>query len=186
MSYEKYKQGLGEYGAEAHVGLVRGGPYTAAVAAGWGVCPFVVQTVLHPTDAIWLQLKFQGSPVPQFFTAQQAMAGFVEAVFALCVLVLLQMVCTVLFYRRVKMEGSSVATPALWPLAAAWGLIGNAVWWAATGVFDPGGGIVGLSSAALTFGGELLVNKLGREFVFGPAQPAQPAPVLYQFPGSGA
>ena len=165
-----------------HVASVRGGPYTAAVAFGWAICPFAVQTVMHPTDAIWLQLKLQGLPVPQFFTAQQAASGFVMAVFALCVLVLMQMVCTVLFYRRAKMEGSSVATPALWPLAAAWGLIADAVWWYATGVFDPSGGIVGLSSAALTVGGEMLCNKLGREFVFGPAQSAQPAPCCISSP----
>ena len=76
--------------------------------------------------------------MPHVFTAQQAASGLVEAVFALVVLVLLQMVCTVLFYRRAKMEGSSVATPALWPLAAlATGVIGNGVWWYVTGSFRP-------------------------------------------------
>ena len=71
----------------------------------------------------------------------------------------MQMVCTVLFYRRAKMEGASVATPTLWGIAAAWSLIADAVWWYATGTFDPSGGIVGLSSAALTVGGELLCQQ---------------------------
>jgi hypothetical protein len=184
MTLAKYKEDFGEYAATVQVASTRGGPYTAAVAFGWVICPFVVQTVMHPTDAIWLQLKFEGLPVPQFFTAQQAASGFVMAVFALCVLVLMQMVCTVLFYRRAKMEGASVATPTLWPLAAAWGLIADAVWWYATG-FDPSGGIVGMSSAVLTVAGEMLVNKLGREFVNPSAQSSQPAAVLYQFPGNG-
>ena len=81
------------------------------------------------------------------------------------------MVCTVLFYRRAQMEGKSIATPALWPVAALLaGVLGNAAWWFGTGAFDPSGCIVGLSSAALTVGGEVLCNRLGREFVFGPAQ----------------
>ena len=167
MNYAQYKQSAGAYVADVHVASARAGRYALAVAVGWVAFPFVVQTVLNPTDAIRLQMKLQGLPVPHVFTAQQAASGLVEAVFALCVLVLLQMVCTVLFYRRAQMEGSSVATPALWPLAACWGLIGDAVWWYVTGVFDPGGGIVGLSSAALTVGGELLVNRLGRNFVLG-------------------
>jgi hypothetical protein len=68
------------------------------------------------------------------------------------------------------MEGSSVATPVLWPLAASWGLIADAAWWYWTGYFDPAGGIVGLSSAALAVGGEILCNRLGRNFVLGAAK----------------
>ena len=168
MNYAQYKKSLGAYAAEVHVASARAGRYAIAVALGWVAFPFFVQTVLHPTDAVRLQLKLQGLPVPHLFTAQQAASGLVEAVFALCVLVLLQMACTMLFYRRAKMEGSSVATPALWPLAALSGVIGNGIWWYATGAFDPSGGVVGWSSAALTVGGELLCNRLGREFVLGP------------------
>ena len=111
--YANYKQTVGAYAADVHVASARAGRYAVAVAMGWVAFPFVVQTVLNPTDAIRLQMKLQGVPVPHVFTAEQAASGLVEAVFALCVLVLLQMVCTVLFYRRAQMEGASVATPAL-------------------------------------------------------------------------
>jgi hypothetical protein len=175
MNYAQYKQSVGAYAADVHVASARAGRYAVAVALGWVAFPFVVQTVLHPTDAIRLQMKLQGVPVPHLFTAEQAASGCVEAVFALAVLVLLQMTCTVLFYRRAKMEGVSVATPILWPVAAlSVGVIGNGVWWYATGVFDPSGGLVGWSSMALTFGGELLCNKLGRDFVLGSGTAAAP------------
>jgi hypothetical protein len=175
MNYSQYKQSVGAYAADVHVAAMRARQYSMAVALGWVVFPFAVQTVLHPSDAIRLQLRLQGQPVPHLFTAQQAASGLVEAVFALAVLVLLQMVCTVLFYRRAKLEGSSVATPALWPIAAlSVGVIGNGVWWYATGVFDPSGGLVGWSSMALTFGGEMLCNKLGRDFVLGSGTVAAP------------
>jgi hypothetical protein len=170
MNYAYYKQSIGTYAADVHVASARAARYAAVVGTGWVAFPFTLQTVLHPVDALRLQLTLQGLPLPPVFTVQQAASGFVEAVFALCVLVLLQMVCTVLFYRRAQMEGSSLATPALWPLAALTGLIGNAVWWYATGAFDPSGCIVGLSSSALTVASEMLVNKLGREFVLGSAK----------------
>jgi len=116
--YSQYKNSAGAYVADVHIASYHAGRYAMAVAAGWVAFPYVVRTVLNPTDAIWLQLKVQGLLVPHVFTAQQAASGLVEAIFALCVLVLLLMVCTVLFYRRAKMEGSSVATPALSPIAA--------------------------------------------------------------------
>jgi hypothetical protein len=172
-SYANYKKTAGAYVADVRGASARAGRYSVAVTAGWVAFPFALQTVMHPTDAIWVQLKVQGLPVPHVFTAQQAAAGFVEAVIALAVLVLLQMVCTVLFYRRAKMEskGKSIATPALWPVAALLtGVLGNAAWFYGAGAFDPGGCAVGLSSAVLTIGGELLCNRLGREFVFGPAK----------------
>lgn len=159
------------YAADLHVASSRASPYAAAVALGWLAFPFVLQTVLHPTDAIWLQLKLQGFPVHRF-TAQDAGSGLVISIFALVCLVLAQMIWTVLFYRRANMQGASVATPALWPMAALFGLIGNGVWWWWTGYFDPNGGLVGWSSAALTLAAELVCNKLGRKFVLGSAQKA--------------
>jgi len=179
MNYQQYKQSLGAYAADVHVASARAGRYAVAVALGWVAFPFVVQTVLHPTDAVWLQMRLQGLPVPHAFTSQQAASGLIIAVFALAVLVLLQMVCTVLFYRRAQIEGSSVATPMLWPCSAlAIGGVGNAIWWACTGVFDPNGGLVGWAPAALTVGGELLCNKLGRDFVLGNGK--VPVPYLGQ------
>jgi hypothetical protein len=174
MSLAQYQQSLGVYGNQVFEASKRARQYAAFVAFGWVLFPFVVQTVLNPTDAVWAQMRLQGLTVPRVFTAQQAASGWIIAVFALAVLVLLQMVCTVLFYRRAQMDGSSVATPMLWPIALSIGVIGNGIWWYATGVFDPNGGLVGWSSAALTVGAELLCNKLGRKFVFGPGHSAAP------------
>jgi hypothetical protein len=188
------------YAAKVQESAIRAGPVLVGlVAAGWIAFPFAVQTVLHPSDAIALQYAVQGQRVPRVFTAQQETVGFIEAVLALAVLVMFQLVGTVLFYRRAKMDGASVATPALWPLAALLaGVVGNAAWFLGTGQFDVGGCLVGLSSAALTVGGEMLCNRLGREFVMGvPAQPwhspallgspAQlgQAPLLYSESGQG-
>jgi hypothetical protein len=79
MNYAKYKQSAGAYVADVHVASARAGRYAMAVALGWIVFPFVVQTVMHPTDAIRLQLTMQGYRVPEIFTAQQAASGLVEA-----------------------------------------------------------------------------------------------------------
>lgn len=193
-----YEAQAGIYTAKVQEVLSRASGYAVAVAVGWGAFPFAVQTVLHPSDALKLQFKLQGLWVPHSFTAQQLTVGLCEAVFGLGVLVLWQMVCTVLFYRRAQMEGASVATPALWPLALVAGILGNAAWFFGTG-FDAGGCVVGLSSAALTVGCEMVCNRLGRDFVMGvPAQPwhppvllgsspaqSGPAPLLYSEFGQG-
>ena len=150
-----------------------------AVAVVWVGFPFAVQTAFfHPSNAIKLQLKLQGLPVPRVFSAQQLSVGFIEAVIALAVLVLCQMVFTVLFYRWAKMEGKPLTTPALWPLAAVGvGIFGNAAWFYGTGAFDPVGCMIGLSSGVLTVIAQIVCNKLGREFVCGTGNAAQ-APML--------
>jgi len=179
MAMEHFKNKAGAYASDLQVAGMRAPLFALPVAAGWGVFPFALQTVMHPQDAIKLQLKLQGVPVPHVLTSQQLGFGLFEAVLALGVLVLVQLVCTVLFYRKAQMHGASVATPALWALAACSGLIGDAAWWYFTGVFDPSGGIVGLSSAALTVIGELLCNKLGREFVLGIAASSMPGALYH-------
>ena len=121
------------YAAEAKEAAIRAGPVLVGlVAAGWIAFPFAVQTVLHPGDAILLQYKIQGLWVPRVFTAQQQTVGFIEAVLALAALVMFQLVGTTLFYRR-EMDGASVATPALWPLACGLACLGNAAWFLGTG-----------------------------------------------------
>jgi hypothetical protein len=114
------------------------------------------------------QYKWHGHHVPHFLTAQQLSAGFVTALVALALLVAFQLVCTVLFFRRAQLGGAKLAAPALWPLAAVLaGVLGNAAWFVGTGAFDVGGCVVGLSSAALTVGIEMVVENLGRDFVLG-------------------
>jgi hypothetical protein len=167
-----FRGDVGSYAADVHVAYVRADWLGGTVAAGWLVVPVAVQTVFNPGDAIWAQDILQGLPVPATFTAQQLAAGFIEAVIALVVLAGFQLAGTILFYRRTQLQlevGGSVATPALWPLAVTAGILGNCAWFIGTQAFDPFGFLVGLTSAALTVGGELLCEWLGREFVFGPA-----------------
>ena len=69
------------------------------VPVGWFIFPVALQTVVHPTDALGLEHYLQGEAVPRTFTAQAVTAGEGYALVALAVLVLLQLVGTVLFYR---------------------------------------------------------------------------------------
>lgn len=164
----------GAYMNEVGAASSRASGYAVAVAMGWLACPFAVATVMHPEDALRLQYKLQGLVVPHSFTAQQLGFGLIEALAALFVLVLLQLVGTVLFYRAAKMDGVAAATPNLWPLALfVAGIVGNAAWFFGTGAFDLAGCITGLTSTALTVGAEITCNWLGKEFVFGPGPAAQ-------------
>jgi hypothetical protein len=166
---------LARYAAQVHAGYDMNyrhdkGLTAALVALGWLVLPFLLQTLLHPTDMIWLQYKLQGLRVPLTYNNQQWYFAIAVTAFLLVVLVVFQMVGMVLFYRRAQMVNAPVATPALWPLAALLaGVFGNAAWLVATGSFDPSGCVIGLVSAAITIFGEMIVEGLGRDFVLGSA-----------------
>src|ERR1700722_13473466 len=108
---------MGGYASELQVAAVRAGWIVWLVAAGWIAFPFVLATLLHPGDVINLHYVMEGEPKHKILTAQQMVVGFVEAVFALAILLLLQLVGIVLFYRRAQVHGVSVATHALWPVA---------------------------------------------------------------------
>jgi hypothetical protein len=158
---------MGAYSAEVQVAVVRASWVGALVALGWVAFPFVLASLLHPGDVINLHYVLQGEPKHKILTAQQMCVGFVEAVFALAILLLLQLVGIVLFYRRAQVHGASVATPALWPLAVLLpGLIGNAAWFVFT-QFDASGLVIGLTPMAVTFFAERLCERLGRDFVLG-------------------
>ncbi|MGE4046475.1 MAG: hypothetical protein AB7F35_16575 [Acetobacteraceae bacterium] len=160
---------VGAYASELQVAAVRSGWIVYLVAAGWIAFPFVLQTLLHPGDVINLHYVMQGEAKRATLTAQQTAVGFVETVFVIAVLLLVQLVGTVLFYRRAQVHGARIATPMLWPAAALLpGVIGNALWFVFTGEFDMGGSLIGLAPMALTFGAERLCEKLGRDFVLGP------------------
>lgn len=170
----------GIYGADVQVAASRAGPLAWMIAAGWIVFPFAVQTVLHPADAVWAQYDLQGLDLPQSFTWRQVAAGEIEALFAFGGLVMLQMVCTVLFYRRAQLNAAEVTTPTLWPLAfLGCGILGNSVWFVAltlAGDLNFVGYFVGFSSVALTVGAERLCQRLGRDFVLGLALSGQHPP----------
>ncbi len=165
---------LGIYAAQLHVGYARAfrkdkGLTSFMIVFGWLMFPFGLQTLLHPSDMIQLQCRLLGQHVPRFVTVQQMSVAFVETLAALVMLVVLQMVATVLFYRRAQLNGATVATPALWPLAALFIALCNAAWCLGTGAFDPSGCVIGFCSTALTIGAEILVEGLGRDFVLGSA-----------------
>jgi hypothetical protein len=161
---------MGAYSAEMQVAAVRAGWIVWFVAAGWIAFPFVLATLLHPGDAINLHYVLQGEAEHKILTVRQMSLGFVETLMALGVLLLLQLVGIVLFYRRAQVYGASrVATPALWPCAALLpGVIGNALWFVFTRQFDATGLVIGFAPMALTFAAGLLCQKLGRDFVLGP------------------
>jgi hypothetical protein len=144
------------------------------VALGWCLFPFAVQAVCHPSDVIRLMAKLQGLPRPHQFTGQQLASGFVQAVFGLIVLVVFQLVGTVLFYRRARLFNvGAVAAPVLWPLAALLtGILGNAAWLVGTG-FDLIGCLIGFLPVVLAEVCESVTDRLGRDFVFGPALAGQ-------------
>ena len=137
------------------------------VALGWAVTPFAVATLCHPSDVIRLGAALQGLPQPHSFTSQQLASGFVQAVVALLVLLVFQLVGTTLFYRRARLyNAGAVAAPVLWPLAALLtGVLGNLVWLIA-GQLTFVGFLIGFSSVVLAEVSEWVCEGLGREFVF--------------------
>lgn len=161
FSFGAYVSDLHSAAARARLGW--------AVVVGWIAFPFIVATLVHPADAIRLQYFLQGQAAPHLLTKQQIALGLVETLAAGAVLLLFQMVCTVLFYRRVRLDGERPATPTLWPLAAILpGIVGNAAWFIGTQHFDGTGFAIGLTPVVLTVAAEWIVNGLGRDFVFGP------------------
>jgi hypothetical protein len=163
----------GYYAATLRFAEARSRPWLYLVAALWVVCPFLLRTaLLNPGDMIWAQYKVQHLRLPpNGFSALQIAVGFTEAVIALAVGMLLALSATLMFYRRsaLDMPGQPVATPSLWALAALVpGVLGSAFWLAWTGYFDLYGCVIGLGSAALTWGCEWVCNRLGRGFVLGP------------------
>jgi hypothetical protein len=164
----KFIDQAGVYASDLHVAHSRAGVWLWLVTLGWGVLPFALRTAVNPGDMIWFQYWVQGLSPPLRFTAQQTAVGLVEAVIAVLVLLLLQIVGTVLFYRRSALDVGPVATPALFPLAALLpGVLGNAAWYGWTGDFDWQGCLIGLAPAWLAFGAGIVVNRLGRNFVYG-------------------
>ena len=164
-----FRDWLGFYAADVHVAYARDKGLTGGlVAAGWCAFPFALQALLHPGDVIRWLYKLHGHHALHVLTAQLLGVGVTYALIALALLAAFQLVCTVLFYRRAQMNGETLATPPLWPLAAVLpGVLGNVAWFLGTGVFDVGGCVVGLSAAALTVGIEMVVANLSRDFVLG-------------------
>ena len=175
----------GHYAAELQVAYARAGIIGWLLPVAWFFFPLALQTVLHPTDAVGFLHVLHGEPVPRQFTARMWIVGELYAAITIAVVILVQLVGTVLFYRRVHLElkSGAVAGPALWPIAGILvGIIGNALWWIGTRYFDFTGCLVGMTALALTVGCEVVCEMLGRSFVFGPGQ----QPKLNPWPIMGA
>jgi len=160
---------FGAYASEFQVAAVRSRWVIWFVAAIWIAFPFGLATLLHPGDAINLQYFLQGEGKHKVLSTQQMGVGFVETIFVLAFLLVVQFLGVLHFYRRARMDGARIATPALWPVAALLpGVLGNAIWFVCTGYLDTTGLLIGLVPTAITFFAERLMERLGRDFVLGP------------------
>src|ERR1700735_3009503 len=112
------RSSMGAYASEMQVAAVRARWVTGLVAAGWVAFPFALANLLHPGDVINWHYILQGEHPQKILSTQQMVAGFIEAVFELGILLLLQLVGIVLFYRRAQVYGARIATPSIWPCAA--------------------------------------------------------------------
>jgi hypothetical protein len=159
---------IGGYIAEMHGAVARAGWRAVLLLPGWFALPFVMQSLLHPLDVVKLDHLLHGFPLPHTALARQLTVAFAETAVVLAAICLWQLVVTVAFYRKAQIFGVRAATPPLYPMAALLvGGFGNLGWFIGTGSFDSVGFVIGLTSAALTIGIEMLCEQLGRDFVLG-------------------
>lgn len=129
----------------------------------WLIFPFGISSLLFPSDVIGFQDWMQGQPVRQFFTPQSLQAGFLTALLLLGLMCLIQLNLTTLIYRKVN----SFAT--FWPFAILLiGGLANGIWWLRTGYFDVTGALVGCTPFVTSVAWQMVCEKLGGRFVFGP------------------
>jgi hypothetical protein len=154
------------------VSMRRAGMLKWCMLACWFLVPVLLQTVQHPTDAAGFWYWLNSQPVPRTYTSHQIFVGEIEAIMALAFVGFMQLVVTVLFYRKAQFPVM------LWPLPVLLvGFIGNAGWWFGTGTFDPTGALAGFMPAALAGICTAICGRLGENFVFGPGNRSQFDPV---------
>ncbi|MGE0290446.1 MAG: hypothetical protein AB7F35_25430 [Acetobacteraceae bacterium] len=133
------------------------------LVATWFVFPFGVMSLLFPSDVVGFQDWMQGQPIRRFFTSQALVSGFVTALVVLALMCIVQLNLTTLIYRKVNRFAT------FWPLAIILiGLVANAVWYATTGYFDFVGAMVGFTPFLSAVLWQMVCEKLGGRFVFGP------------------
>jgi hypothetical protein len=153
---------FGRHFGAPFVMLRQGGVLSWILVAIWGLYPFAVQTVIHPTDAVGFQAWVQGLPISRYVTHQALIAGEVTAIIALVGLSLLQLGVLVLIYRRLQFSFS------VWLLALLLiGGVANGIWYLGTGYFDLQGALAGLTPLVLVVVCEGVCERLGQDFVFG-------------------
>ena len=148
-------------GAPFHM-LRNGGVLSFLLVVIWFLYPFVVQTLIHPTDAVGFQAWIQGLPISRMVSAQSVFAGAITTFIVLVALSLLQLGVLVLLYRRLQYSFS------VWFLALLLiGVFANGLWWLRTGYFDLAGALAGLTPLVIVVVCEGVCEKLGQDFVFG-------------------
>jgi hypothetical protein len=159
---------LGYYGGSLAFGILRAPLAAAGLVLAWLAIPFAVQMIFNPSDAVGLQFYLAGGrqAVPHVFTNEMLNSGVLVAIVALGLLSLVLLALNVLFYG---LQNDEPLLP-LWPVALVLcGIVGNGVWWAGTGIFDPSGAVIGLMPVAATITVQMLLGWFGKKFVFGEA-----------------
>jgi hypothetical protein len=164
---------IGRHVGAPFVMLKEGGVLSWILVAIWALYPFVIQTLIHPTDAVGFQAWIQGLPISHYVTARAIFAGEITTFLVLVTLSLLQLGVLVLLYRRLQFAFS------VWLLALILiGGIANGIWWLRTGYFDLQGALAGLTPLVLVVACEFVCERLGQDFVFGKGQRPHYADVI--------
>ncbi|WP_158920922.1 hypothetical protein [Acidisphaera sp. S103] len=140
-----------------------GGIYAWLVVAGWLAVPVILQTLIHPRDAVGLRYFIEGLPQPLLYSTRGLVTGVVLTVFVAGLVIFSQIVFRVLICRKMQ------ARLRLSPLAAILiGIIGNATWYFSTGYYDSTGAFAGAVPGLLMFMLDHWVEKTAADFLFGP------------------
>jgi hypothetical protein len=159
---EKVAIALSNYELSLTVGVMHSKFLSLVIAAGWLLYPFTLQSIIHPFAALDLAAYVSGQPIPHTATLGALRGGVFMAIMQLGALTLIELVAMTLFYRRAQFALT------FWPIPIVLiGIAGNAVWWFAKGSFSLEGALVGLTPFVLMVICESIIEKLGKDFVFG-------------------
>jgi hypothetical protein len=136
---------------------------TTLLVITWFVFPFAAACLLFPSDIIGFQDWMQGVPVRRYFTQQSLQAGFLTALAVIALMAIIQLNLTTLIYRKVNRFAT------FWPFAILLiAGVANGIWWLRTGYFDVTGALIGCTPFLTTIAWQMVCEKLGGRFVFGP------------------
>lgn len=159
---QKMMIGLGTYEYQLLVGFKHSKFLSAVILAGWVLYPFTLQSIIHPFGALDLAAYLTGQPIPHTATLRALRGGIVMATMELGVLTLIELVAMTLFYRRAQFALT------FWPIPIVLiGIFSNAAWWIYKGAFSLEGSLVGLTPFVVMVICESIIEKLGKDFVFG-------------------
>ena len=136
---------------------------TTLLVITWFVFPFAAACLLFPSDIIGFQDWMQGVPVRRYFTQQSLQAGFLTALVVIGLMAIIQLNLTTLIYRKVNRVRDVLAfrrSPDRRRRQR------NLV--AANRLFDVTGALIGCTPFLTTIAWQMVCEKLGGRFVFGP------------------